>query len=229
MRKLTTIILACLIFNESHAQHSEIIRVKAGDDMIEVLAKRIYRYPVFTSGVIYFKDGNTPSALLNYNFLLGEMQFIAPKGDTLTIDNEKTINLVTIKEDSFYYDKGYLELIMAGSDVKLVMKQKINVKGTQKIGAYDQPSAVSSISSYTTFSSSPRNFKLNVRQDVLLAKETNYYFGDEFNHFFHASKKNVLNMYSKHQKSISAFLQTDPVNFYKEEDLKKLTVFLQQL
>jgi len=152
--------------------------------MIEVLAKRIYRYPVFTSGVIYFKDGNTPSALLNYNFLLGEMQFIAPKGDTLSIANEKTIKLITIKDDSFYYDKGYLELIMTGSVVKLVMKQKINVTGTQKIGAYDQPSAVSSISSYTTFSSGPRSYKLNVRQDVLLSKETSYYLGDKFNHFF---------------------------------------------
>lgn len=181
--------MVCFILNESYAQQSEVIRVKAGDDMMVVLAKRIYHYPEFTSGIIYFKDGNAPSAMLNYNFLNGEMQFIAPKGDTLTIDNEKTIKLIMINDDSFYYDKAYLELIMANTAVKLAVKQRINVIATQKIGAYNQASGASSISSYTTFSAGPKSFKLNVRQDVLLSKETTYYLGDEFNRFFHASKK----------------------------------------
>jgi len=36
-------------------------------------------------------------------------------------------------------------------------------------------------------------------------------------------------MYSKHQSAVSAYVQANQINFHKEEDLKKLMVFLQQL
>jgi len=228
MQPLAAVIFVFILHVNTVAQTTETIRVKAGYDIVETLSHKIFRYPVFTAGKIYFKDGNISSALLNFNFLVSEMQFIAPAGDTLTVSNEKTIRYITIESDSFYYDKDFLELVAGFEEVKLAARQRIKVAGIQKISGYDQPSAVSSISNYTTFYSGSRAFKLDLRQDVILTKETTYYLGDRFNRFFLATKRNIMNMYPKHEDTISGFLKSASINLNRERDLVKLAGFLTQ-
>jgi hypothetical protein len=41
-----------------------------------------------------------------------------------------------------------------------------------------------------------KTYKLLPREDIVLKKQTQYYFGDKFNHFILANKKNLLRLYS---------------------------------
>src|ERR1700733_8916449 len=177
MKYIISLSLLFLVLNQnSWAQGSKPIRVKAGEDIREVLTPEyLYRYPQFISGTVFFKNGTQSTAKLNYNIIISEIQFIDPKGDTLSLANEETINYITIGNDSFYYDKGYVEVIAGNVETKLARKQVIRMD-EQKIGGYDQPSSSSSVTSFNTLSMDSRYNKLTVRQDVVLSKAALYYF-----------------------------------------------------
>ena len=51
------------------------------------------------------------------------MLFIDGKGDTLALAEERTIKLVAIDSDTFYYDEGYVRIIADNDFVKLAEKQ----------------------------------------------------------------------------------------------------------
>src|SRR3954470_19344932 len=90
--------------------------VKPGENVDTTLPAEVkFQYPKFTQGSVFFRDGNVSSALLDYNKLSGEMQFIAPKGDTLALSNEATVKFIVIASDTFFYDKGYLQLITSNT------------------------------------------------------------------------------------------------------------------
>lgn len=63
----------------------------------------IYRHPEFKTADILLKDGTPARASVNYNSLHGEMQFIDPKGDTLSVADEKNIKWLGVEKDSFYF------------------------------------------------------------------------------------------------------------------------------
>jgi hypothetical protein len=93
---------------------SVVIFIEAGRNVSDVLTPaRIYKLPDFTDGKIIFRDGNWSRALLNYNYLNGEIEFINPNKDTLAIAKNQMLNIkqVTIDTITFVYNDGYLELV----------------------------------------------------------------------------------------------------------------------
>jgi hypothetical protein len=183
----------------------------------------------FVDGRVIFRNGVIAASKLNYNLLNGEMQFIAPTGDTLSIANENTINHIEIGNLTFYYDQMYLQLVKAYPKVKLAARQQLKVVDKQKIGAYGQASPASSIDSYRSFSDGVRTYNLDIREDILLSRQTTYYLGDRFNNFLKANKKNLFNMFSKHEKALDKYLKENAPDFTNQEDLLKLITFLQDL
>ena len=208
------------------AQDSKPIRVKAGEDIYQKLAKEIYLYPQFTQGTIYFRNGNTNLAYFNYNRMNGEMQFITDKADTLSVANEATIKYINVAKDSFFYSDGYLQLVIGNNAAKLARKQVIKIIDQQKIGAYDQPTSAGAITSYSSLNNDLRFYKLDIKQDVILGQQTTYFFGDKYNNFFRANKRNLLKNFSKKEKELTNYLKENSVDFNKEEDLAKLIVLL---
>jgi len=213
----------------SHAQDSTIV-IKAGTTFNEsVSVTDLYQYPQFVYGKVFFKPGDSTVAKLNYNKLLDEMHFIDFKGDTLSIANEATIRSIRINNDVFYYDNGYVNLIKDTNGIKLAAKQTLRVASKNKIGAYDQASPTSAISSYGTLIEQKSIYKLVPREDIILAKKTLYYFGDKYNRFVWATRKNLLQQFSKQSGTLSAYLKENKVNLNNSEDLEKLLQFLASL
>lgn len=230
MNKIAIFSCLCLIsISNTFAQYTDKIVVKAGQDFMESLSKQIYYYPQFVEGTVVYKDGMASGAALNYNMLIGEMQFIDPKHDTLSLANEQTVQYVTIAKDSFFYDKGFLALVTSNPTIKLAIRQRIKVIDKQKIGAYDQPSSTGSIDSYNSVQSGNRMYKLDIREDIVLAKETSLYLGDKFNHFVIANKKNSIKFSSNKQSEVEKYIRENNIDFNKKEDMIKLIGFLQDL
>jgi hypothetical protein len=212
------------------AQKSETIMVTADQDLIAALSpNQLYRYPQFTPGRITFLDGKTSSGRLNYNLLLGEMQFVNHKGDTLTVDNEHTIKYVIVSKDSFYFQNGYLEWITGNANAQLLKKQYLKELDKRKVGGYGENTSTSAIATYNSYLADNTVYKLSLRGDILLAKKVDYYIGNSNHTYLFANKKNIMKLFPKQETAISKYLQQNEIDFKNEADLLKLLSFLQSL
>lgn len=188
--------------------------------------EKIYRYPEFRKGKVYFRDGTVTSEKLNYNYLNGEVEFIAANGDTMAIVKEQILNIKNIEIDSakFYYSGGYLEQVADFETAKILKKQEYRILKREKIGGYEQPSSTSAIESYSSFTNldGTINTKLIVRENITLVRPAQYFVGNQYNTFLPANKKNILKLYQKNKAQIENYLRSNNVDFKNLEDLKKL-------
>ena len=227
MRVLPLIVLVCC-FN-ANAQDSTII-IKAGTSFNEsVSITDQFEYPQFVYGKVFFRPGDSSGGRLNYNRFLDQMQFIDFKGDTLNIAYPGTVRFIRINNDLFYYDNGYVKLIKDNNTIKLAAKQTLRLSAKTKIGAYNMPSSSSAIDSYSSLVIDNKNYNLTPREDITLTKKTEYYFGDKYNHFVLANKKNISRLYSKQDGKITEYLKVNNVDFNKWEDIEKLFQYLTNL
>ena len=209
------------------AQGQKTYTIKPGENIYDVLLiKDIYSYPDFITGTVIFRDGKIVTSRLNYNILVGAIQFIDGKGDTLSLANEHTIKYVVLEKDSFCYYDGYIKLINNDRTVRLGKKIFFE-EFEQKPGSYGMSSGTTAA---VTLSSilEKRQYDLDTKQELILRKNSEYVLGNG-NEFLVAEKKNLLKLFPKHKKSISDYLKNDPINFTKEEDLFRLTTFLHSL
>lgn len=228
--KTIAVVLVCLLGYVycAHAQHP-LYTVKPGEDVNAKLADSVkFHYPTFTQGTVFFKDGTASGALLNYNMLSGEMQFINTKGDTLAMANEGAIKCVAIGNDSFFYDKAFLQQIAGNSTAKLAKKESLIIGDSRKAGGYGGVSSTSAITTISNMRVNGEATHLTVQQEVTLTKETTYFIGDAYNHFLPATRKNLIKLFGTKQSAIEQYLKDNKVAFNKEEDLKALIAFLQQ-
>jgi len=217
-----------LIGAHSYAQHGQ-WTVKAGESIKEVLGDSIiFQYPQFMPGSVYFKDKTVSIARFNLNLVNGEMQFIDPSEDTMTVDNEGTIQYIIIQTDTFYYDKVYVDLIHSNAIAKLAKVVAIVPGDIQKVGGYEQPSSVSSINSSSYFYNGSQVVKLKEDKIITLHKRTIYFIGNNFNHFLPANKKNIHSMFTKQHMAIDNFIKENKIVLDKESDLLKLIDFLEK-
>jgi len=219
-------------YSRLSAQDSTFVTVKAGNKIKDVLTPAdIFFYPKFTNGKVYFRDGSKGVATLNYSRLYDQMLFIGPKGDTLALADEKTIKFIVVDQDTFYYDEGYMRLIADNGILKLAEKQIWVVADIKKGGTHGRSTgtvAITSFSTYTDGTDGAKSYDLILNEDMVLRKEAQYFFGDEYYHFVRASKKRLLALFSKDQQSIENYLKENKVNFDKKDDLEKLVQFLKQ-
>ena len=215
-----------LFFLRINAQDSTRIFIPAGKSFSEVASlDKAYRFPNFTNGHVYFRDGTMSAAKLNYNFLNKELEFISPRGDTLAIVKEQALNIKNVIIDSitFYYFDGYLEEMAHNENGRLLKQQFYGIQGSDKTGAYDQPSGTSAIDAYSSFlDETGRVRKLVVRENLTLVMRTEYFIGDKYSTFLRATKKNMLDLYRKKKTQIESYLHNNNVDFSSGQDLEKL-------
>jgi hypothetical protein len=230
MRTLALPLLVLLYFHGAFAQNASPIIVKAGTSIKEsVSPEDLYMYPQFRYGKVVYKDGKRSGGKMNYSKLFDEMLFINPFGDTLAIANERTVSLISIDADTFYYDKGYVKYLTTIGNTKLAVKPSLKVADKVTIGGYDMANPASAITSYKTYDDGVRSYNLTVREDLVLVRVEQYYLGDKYNHFVLANKKNVFDFFSKHEEAVKRYLYENKVDFNSHEDVEKLLLFLASL
>lgn len=226
---LITVLLACPLF--LLAQGSQTVRVSSeSGEGIPIEYK--YLYKQFNQGTVYYRNGQTPTARLNYNLLLREMQFIHFTGDTLTLDQEAMIRRVNLNGEEFIYDfkKGFLKIVENYGNVKLGLDQSIQIAGMDKEGGYGQKSGVYSIKTINTFSSGNSSIaKLDIKGDVVYSQQKIYYLVDQNSLVFPVSKKRIMKLYSRHKSEITDYLHDNPVKFSDLEEVRRLLNYCKTL
>ena len=227
MRNRWLLFFSIPLYTGAFAQNTGSFTVKTGTSISETIPDSVlYQYPQFTAGRVHFRNGSTTSAQLNYNRFLDEMQFLDSNGDTLAIAEAETIKLILVGIDSFYYDKGYFFVVGNNGSIKLATKQGFKILNKQKTAAYDMSTSVSSIRNVNSYTTEGKIYNLAVREDVVLTRETYYYFGNNYNRFVPATKKDLMSLYPKHRNEISRYIKENEVRFQERKDLEKLLQFL---
>ena len=233
---MKALLFLSLIFNgycSLYAQDSTLVTIKAGNRVKDVLTPiEMYQYPQFTDGNVVLRDGKVIPVKLNYSRLFDQMLFINHKGDTLALADEKNIKFIFIEQDTFYYDGGYMRILVDNDFVKFAEKQVWVVADVRKIGTHNTPKntvAITSLTHYTDGTDAAKSHDLLLNEDILLRKETQYYVGNAYNHFVRAGKKRIQQLFPKEELNIENYLKTNKINFDKKDDLEKLVQFLTQL
>jgi hypothetical protein len=230
MKRFFLLILPILIFYGSlSAQKYEPVTVKAGMRVVDCFPfTERYRYPEFTTGWIKVKSGVLSDTKLNYNFLSGEMEYIRNK-DTLVIANKKDIRFIAVAQDTFYYDKGYYMEQIAGGTLKVVLKQYMKLKETQKQDSYGTTSAGAAMTSYGSLPANGNFYRLTANTDMMFQRTLEYYLSDPSGGYIQYTKKNVMQLFPQHEDKIKAYLKSNKVNFEKRDDLIRLAGYLSAL
>jgi len=229
MKRLVLIISTILCLSSgSFGQKNENITVPAGTKVQDYFTfNEMYRYPEFTDGIVFFKNGATAASKFNYNLLSGEMDYPQLK-DTLSIANPTEIKFITIAGDTFYFDKGYLELIY-NDKFKVVLKQCYKQLDVVNKDSYGSSGSNSATDSYSTLQTTGQSYKLVLNQDRIYKKVSEYYLLTPTGTFVLFTKKKVMQLFPQNKKTVDEYLKSNKVDFASREDLIRFAGYLSDL
>jgi hypothetical protein len=107
----------------------------------------------------------------------------------------------------------------------------ILVADIRKMGTHNTPKntvAITSLTAYTNGIDAAKSKDLILNEEILLRKETHYFFGNDYNNFVRSGKKKLLHLFPKDEVTIENYLKENKVDFDKKEDLQKLAKFLSE-
>ncbi|MBC7867722.1 MAG: hypothetical protein H7X88_09320 [Gloeobacteraceae cyanobacterium ES-bin-316] len=203
------------------AQTKETIILK-GADAIEFIEKSEYRFPEFTRGKVYLKNGEVASAKLNFDYFKDAMKYIDQKGDTLLIANLEDIKFISIGLDSFFIDGKFFEWMATSATTRLSVRRTLKLAQSQLTGAYGTTSAAHNVESRASILET-NSYKLDLNQQLEFVKETAFYISSVKGDFMPANKKNISRLFP--DKKIDEFVKENKLNLNKEKDLLDLFVF----
>ena len=230
MSKFLLLFVTIIASFEITAQTKKTFIVNPGQKLVEAIpAADLYLRPQFTLGTVQMKDASEAVVKLNYNYVFEEMQYIDPKtGDTLSLAEEKNIRFVAIEKDTFYFDELWVHYISGNSTLKIAKAKSFEMSNREKLGALDSPTT-GSIDTYTKYTGSQHMKDLVAKERLTYKERINYYFGDRFNHFSRANKKELVKMYRNNEKKLEKWLDENKIDLANEDDLKKLCIYLETL
>jgi hypothetical protein len=227
-----TFTLLGLLASCTWVQAQKQIRVKGDENVLKVisLADR-YRYPQFTTGTVTYRNGVAGTGQLNYNRLLGEIQFIGPKGDTLALADEQNIAHVTIGSSKFYVyqGQGCLEVIADHGSVKLAKRVVFESMRSEKKVAYGQSSGASSVATVQPFANNSSIHRIESAGDRMIQENVSYFILDQNDRAYLITKSVIFKVFSKHKKAIETYLNENIVHYTEEADLRRLIQFCSEL
>lgn len=228
LKRLVLSLAPALLLHCSNAQTNQ-WTVKTGESIQEVLGdSTIYRYPQFVDGRVYYDDGKVSRGLLNFDRLTGQMEFIAPSRDTLAIANEATVKFIAVQNDTFYFDKVYLELIHHNAGTRIGKMDVIKLLDIKKEGAFGQMNSTSSITSTSSFYNGRQDYQLTQKGEITLKEQTKYFISHGNDDFLPATKKNIHKIFSQKMSAIEPFMKENNIDISKQEDLVRLIDFLEK-
>ncbi|MDR2231701.1 MAG: hypothetical protein LBE56_01105 [Tannerella sp.] len=221
---LCMLLLPCLMM----AQERQVIEASTSEDITNKVSEQIqYLFPEFTDGVVLFKNAPKSGGKLNYNMLVGEMQFLENNNEVMTFDVGDVAS-VTINGRTFYPYKGneYAEELLSTDVGELRVRRKGNVAPYAKKGAYGTSSSASSITSYSSVTSGGQQYGLTVANDVLISVRYFYYLvGSNGKYAQITNVKSFTKQFPAYRAQIEAFVKENNTRFDKEDDLKKLLLY----
>ena len=187
-------------------------------------------------GRVQFKNGPFTQGKMNYNVLLGQMQFIDPHtGGILSLANVDQVSAVTINGKRFIpagIREEFMEMIVV-EEIGLAIRYKGDAISVSKEGAYGSVStAVSGSSSYSTISPGDHALtqKLTIREQIAVKLFSFCYLVKDGKPIVIKGVRTFVSTYPKDKSAaINAYVNDHKINFNSREGLIELTQFANSL
>lgn len=221
MKNFTIVALLLAASTAVNAQNVETIRVK-GAKAADFIEKSQYKFPAFTKGKVYLKDGEVATARLNFDYFSNVVKYIDEKGDTVQIANTEDVDYITTPMDTFFVDSKFYEWVATSSKARLAARRVLKLAQKEKVGAYGISSPTQNIVSHGMLLDAT-NYKLETNDEYVFSRETTYFISGPKGKFVEANKKNISKMFPK--KDIEEYVKDNNLNLNKEKDLMDLFVY----
>jgi hypothetical protein len=132
-----------------------------------------------------------------------------------------------MEQDTFLYDKVYLEIIWKKAALTVALHEYIKLKEIQKKDPYGVASSGSATKSYTNMRTDGNYYRLTVNEDMVFQRVRDYYLAAPGNGFQPYNRKNVLKLFPQYEEDIKIFLKSNDTDFGSREDLFELSEYLQ--
>jgi len=229
MKKYPLLLLLLPVW--ASAQNKQIVEATSGEDLTKKVSTQVqYLFPEFTTGDVYYKRQNGKGKL-NYNMLVGEMQFLE-NDQILSLANVRDVVVLNIDNRRFYpfNDKEFTEELMSTGKYQLRVRRKGNVAQHSKKGAYGMDSPTSSITSYSSITSDNHQYSLSVEGKVLITVNYFYYIvGLNSKYTLIKNAKTFTKLFPAYSAQIESFVKESRTRFDNEDDLKALLEFCSKL
>lgn len=226
------IILLLLFPSWVSAQNRQIVEMSSGEDISKMVSGQMqYLFPEFTNGEVYYLGLPKGNGKLNYNMLLGEMQFIE-NGQVMSLANVKDVVVVNIGNRKFYHynNQEFTEELLTTGKYQLRVRRKGNVAPHSKKGAYGTESSTSSITSYSSINSNSQQYNLTVAENVLISLNHFYYLvGIDGKYALIKNAKTFTKQFPAYRAQIEAFIKENNIQFDNGENLKTLLEYCSKL
>ena len=125
MKKCVFLYLLILVSAWANAQKREVVEAASGDDLNKKVSIQ-YLFPEFTDGYVFYTGLPRSSGKLNYNMLLGEMQFMDSENKLLALGNVPDVQMISIGSRKFYpYDnKEFVEELLVAGKIQLQIRRR---------------------------------------------------------------------------------------------------------
>ena len=198
----------------------------------EISTHNQFLYKAFMPGIVFFNDGGTAKADLNYNVFSEEMQFFED-GHIKSIKNPEEIKYIKLPGVSYYMINGKFYEVIYKTDVTLLMCKKLNWESVNKpTGAYGTSSENSAVSQIKVSGSHTETY--TGREDVEDSKNISaeiysqfYIYDDEKINIL--TKNKYLKHYSKFKTELNEYIEKDEISFSNPDNLKDLMIYTKTL
>ena len=187
-----------------------------------------YFYSQFVQGKVVLNNNQILTAMLNYNMLSNEIEFLRGN-DTLILIQKRDLKHVIAESDTFVYMSGYMKLIY-NQKLKVYCKDKINLKEILKkgaMGAVNRSAGISSSNFDDEFGGIP--YYLIAPDDMVFKREVLCYIATPNGTLEPFKRANILMLFRYHRTEINRYIKANKINFEKQEDVIKLAEYLSAL
>lgn len=211
------------------AQNKQIVEAVSGEDLTSKISTRLqYVFPEFTDGDVFYK-GHKGKGKINYNMLVGEMQFVE-NNQVLSLANVKDVVMINIGDRKFYpyREKEFTEEILTTAKHDLRVRYRGNMAQHSKKGAYGIDSSTSATTQYSNVVSD--NYRLNVSENVLVTVRYFYYLvGTNGKYTQIKNIKTFTKQFPLYRSQIENFAMENNTRFDNQDDLKELLEYCSKL
>ena len=225
-RVLFSLLFFLMLFN-GKAQKEFDVTLYPGRSLNEQIADSIqYVFSNFLEGIISTKSDGPVKAMLNFNRLSGEFQFLDKNKMRLSFANPENVNDIILNGRRFVYlNNLFYEEIKSG-EVSLLSIPRIKILTKGDNVGYGQKSQTSSVRRVTRIDSDNGFYYISKEQDVAIIDETMFFLRKGRKVKEIVGCNTFKRIFEKNDaQSIDLFVKENVVDFKNERDLVRLLIF----
>lgn len=226
MRNFAFVILVLLLSLGARAQTGT---VKVLDGKIiegQFFFDKQYIFDTYQEGRISLDNGDYYTGMINISTLTQTLRIISQEGDTIAINAEKSVNMVSAGRYFFRkINNLYVQVLNTDANASLGLVRKMFIGQEKLEGAYGGSSEVASISKINALENDTRFDKLKGTSNVEYIYDELLYLIVK-NKLLIPSKKNFEKAFPKQKALIAKYLQENNVRFSKRDDVIPLFNYL---